>query len=248
MLAIVATKSATTLPGGKGGRCSDDWTKSHNFFWRDAISKVALQAEAKDDLGLDYCDVHRPRNLSDAHPRSHLGKPNMDRILSPSGSNNPFALKPVEECPLRVEQKPLHRVAAVRQSQEMSIGSAAKRLGWSKQRTKASEEATFDLTISELLQWQAVLGVPLQDLLVEPEQTLSRPVMERARLLRMMKTTRTLSEVVDSSWAKRLIHRLAEQLIEIMPELRDTRAWPNKRQTRGREYGVIAERTFSHPG
>ena len=154
---------------------------------------------------------------------------------------------PVTECPVYVEKKRYHRVAAARQAQGISVTTAAQRLGWSRQRALASEDETFDLTISELLQWQSALDVPLQELLIEPEQTLSRPVMERAQLLRLMKTTRTLGELVTSSRAKRLIGRLADQLVEIMPELQNARAWAAQQESRSCEFGIIAERTFTQP-
>jgi len=146
-----------------------------------------------------------------------------------------------------VQKKTYHRVSAARQSQGISISSATKRLGWRRQRVIASENASFDLTISELLQWQQALDVPLHELLVEPEQSLSRPVMERAQLLRLMKTTRTLGEIVTSIRAKRLILRLIDELVEMMPELRDARAWPTPRDSRNGNFGMTAERTFTQP-
>lgn len=170
----------------------------------------------------------------------------MNKLSRQSVSNSRSSVEtPAAGCPVDGEKKRYHRVAAARQAQGISVTTAAQRLGWSRQRAVAAEDEAFDLTISELLQWQDALDVPLQELIVEPDQTLSRPVMERAQLLRLMKTTRSLGELVTSKRAKRLISRLSEQLVEIMPELRDARPWPAHQESRSCEFGIIAERTFT---
>ena len=151
-------------------------------------------------------------------------------------------------CRVRAQQKRFHRVATVRREQEVSLRSAARRAGWSLPEVRAKEDETRDLCVSDLLKWQQVLDVPLLDLLLDPEPTLSRPVMERARLLRLMKTVLALREIVSGARSQRLVSRLVGQLVEIMPELENANAWPSvgkPRQTD--EFGLIAERVYVQP-
>jgi hypothetical protein len=106
------------------------------------------------------------------------------------------------------------------------------------------EEAEFtDLRLSELYQWQQVLGVPLADLLEDPGSSLSQPVLERARMVRIMKTVKALVERVDNAAANRLVQTLVTQLVEMMPELEEVGAWHTVGQRRSLdEFGRAAER------
>ena len=66
--------------------------------------------------------------------------------------------------------------------------SASRQLGKEVRKLRQLEGETVDLRLSELYDWQKVLDVPIVDLLVDPGTPLSRPVLERARLVRLMKT------------------------------------------------------------
>jgi len=111
---------------------------------------------------------------------------------------------------------------------------------------RVQEEGTADLHISDLLRWQQVLGVPLQDLLVETNPSLSQPVMERARLVRLMKTAAAIRENVKSVGTQRMATMLIRQLIEIMPELEEVSSWHSVGQRRSlEEYGRVVERCVS---
>jgi transcriptional regulator with XRE-family HTH domain len=137
----------------------------------------------------------------------------------------------------------LHRVASVRQEQGVSIRTAARQLGHTLAAVRSQESEETDLRISELMRWQQILNVPLADLLVDPGSALSRPVMERARLIRLMKTAAAIRESVKSAGASRLATMLVEQLLEIMPELAEVSAWHSVGQRRSLdEYGRIVER------
>ena len=119
-------------------------------------------------------------------------------------------------------------------------------MGQTMSTVRAQEEETQDLRISDLLQWQKALGVPLQDLLVDSEPPLSRPVMERAQMVRLMKTAAALKDSVQSEGAERLATMLIQQLVEVMPELKDVGAWHSVGQRRSLdEYGRIVERRIS---
>ena len=123
--------------------------------------------------------------------------------------------------------------------------SAARQLGSDIRTVRSQEDEYADLRLSEIYQWQQVLGVPLADLLEDPGTTLSRPVLERARMVRIMKTVKALVDRADSVAVKRLVETLVMQLVEVMPELEEVGAWHTVGQRRSLdEYGRAAERVM----
>jgi len=160
----------------------------------------------------------------------------------PNGASLPEESTP---CPAQ-NQRPLHRVAEVRQQQGVSIRSAARRLGVTPEQVRQQEEATADMTLSQLHRWQEALEVPIGDLLVEHAAPLSSPVLDRARMLRAMKTVRAIVGDNKDPGIARLATMLENQLLEIMPELSDVSAWHSVGQRRTQdEVGRIAERPVS---
>jgi hypothetical protein len=122
------------------------------------------------------------------------------------------------------------------------LRTAARQLGFNVRDVRRQEDEANDLRLSELYNWQAALGVPLVDLLVEPGTPLSRPVMERARMVRLMKTALTIRQRSATPQIRRLSQMLVEQLIEIMPELADVAPWHSVGQRRSLdEVGRVAE-------
>jgi transcriptional regulator with XRE-family HTH domain len=145
--------------------------------------------------------------------------------------------------PGAVPKTRLHRVGTVRRQQGLSLRSAARQLGKDVRNVRHDEEEETDLRLSELYGWQQVLGVPLVDLLVDPGTALSRPVLERARMVRIMKTVKALVDHVETKSARRLVQTLQTQLVEIMPELEEVGAWHTVGQRRSLdEFGRAAER------
>jgi len=139
----------------------------------------------------------------------------------------------------------LHRVRTVRRQQNMSLRTAARQLDSNIRETRKLEDETADLRLSELYRWQKVLDVPLLELLVDPDTPLSRPVMERAQMVRVMKTAMAILEIAPTARLRRLAQMLAEQLIEVMPELRGVGPWHSVGQRRSLdEWGRIAEQTL----
>jgi hypothetical protein len=158
---------------------------------------------------------------------------------------------PLPRVPVSSEKQPLHRIADVRRRQGISVRSAARRMHTSIDQVRRQEDPTCDMLLSELLRWQEALDVPLADLLVETNAPLSEPVMIRARLLRVMKTVRAIKETATSSSIQRFATMLEQQLVELMPELKDVAAWHSIGQRRSpNELGRTAERvlpdTFFH--
>src|SRR4029079_5506904 len=139
---------------------------------------------------------------------------------------------PLPPVPVSSEQKPLHRIADVRRRQGISVRSAARRMHTSIDQVRRQEEPGNDMLLSELLRWKQALDVPLADLLVESDGPLSEPIMTRARLLRIMKTVRAIKETGTRSSTHQFATMLEQQLVELMPELKDVAAWHSIGQRR----------------
>jgi transcriptional regulator with XRE-family HTH domain len=120
----------------------------------------------------------------------------------------------------------LHRLGEARQHEGLAQRVVARRLGISVQEVREQEQPSSDIRLSELYRWQEAIGTPLVELLIEPDGALSPPVQLRARMLRVMKTVRSIQERARQASVRRLVERLVDQLVEIMPELKDCGAWP----------------------
>jgi len=139
-----------------------------------------------------------------------------------------------------------HRIKEVRQQQGVSLRRVAQLLGTEIRELRREEEETSDLPLSRVYQWQRALEVPVADLLVDSGAPLSAPVMERARLVRVMKTVAAIMEKAQSTSIQRLAQTLVDQLVEIMPELKGINPWHSVGQRRSLdEYGRVVERTYS---
>jgi hypothetical protein len=137
---------------------------------------------------------------------------------------------PVEELrakpPAEVSAKCLQKLSAARRRQGLSVRCVAQRLGRTVGEVRAQEDERADLLVSELYRWQAALDVPIEELLAEPEDSLSPRVMMRAQLLKVMKTAMAIRRQARSEAERRLGRLLIDQLLEIMPELKEVSGWP----------------------
>jgi transcriptional regulator with XRE-family HTH domain len=137
----------------------------------------------------------------------------------------------------------LHRIASVREQQGVSLRAVSRQMGTEVRRLRSEEDETSDLRLSDLYRWQRVLDVPVSELLVEPGTSLSHPVMERAQLLRLMKTAQSILENSRSPGVRRMAQVMVDQLIEMMPELESVGGWHTVGQRRRLdEYGRVVER------
>jgi len=136
----------------------------------------------------------------------------------------------------------LHRLGAVRRQEGVSRRTIARRLGIGVREVQAQEEECADLPLSVLYRWKEILNVPLSELLEEDVEESSAPIMFRAKLVRVMRTAATILERTKNPATHRMAQFMVEQLIEIMPELKDTTPWPSvgKRRSR-RELGRAAQ-------
>jgi len=143
-------------------------------------------------------------------------------------------------------QRPvLHRLATVRRLQGISRRMLARRLNVDVSEIRRQERETSDLPLGVLYEWQKVLNVPLVELLVEPGDSLSQPLMQRAQMVRLMKTALALVGKARSKALHAMAQTLVDQLIEIMPELRGINAWHAVGERRAlHELGMAAKRTL----
>jgi hypothetical protein len=144
--------------------------------------------------------------------------------------------------------QPLHRIYDVRREQGVSLRRVGQLLHTDIRELRREEDPAVDLRLSRLYQWQAALEVPVADLLVDSGAPLSAPVLERARLVRIMKTVAAIQEKAPNTSIERLAQTLVDQVLEIMPELKGINPWHSVGQRRSlEELGRIAERTYTDP-
>jgi transcriptional regulator with XRE-family HTH domain len=142
--------------------------------------------------------------------------------------------------------QPLHRIGTVRRLQGISRRTVARRLNVEVSQVKLQELATSDMLLSRLYEWQRALEVPVTELLVEPGESLSPPVLERAQLVRVMKTVLSILEEAEQEPIRRMAQTLVEQLVTMMPELASVSSWHAIGHRRRRDdLGVAAERRLS---
>ncbi|MBN1589935.1 MAG: helix-turn-helix transcriptional regulator [Pirellulales bacterium] len=140
----------------------------------------------------------------------------------------------------------LHQIAVVRRREGLSRRAVAHRLGVDVKRVQFEEERDVDMPLSRLYQWQAALGVPIAELLVDGDGALSPPVLKRAQILRLMKTAGAIRERAKTGPIERMAQMLIEQILEIMPELEDVSPWNAVGQRRSLdELGEAAYRRLS---
>jgi transcriptional regulator with XRE-family HTH domain len=143
----------------------------------------------------------------------------------------------------------LHRIQEVRRLQGMSLRTAARQLGSDIRSIRAQEQSTTDLRLSDVYNWQRALDVPVSELLIDEGETLSRPVRERGAMLKIMKTARSIVESAAPGQTRRMAENLIQQLLELMPELKEVSPWHSVGQRRSLdEMGRIAEQPLGDPG
>ena len=140
----------------------------------------------------------------------------------------------------------MHRLGEARRQEHIFAPQRGADLGITIEDVRRQECKTTDLPLSVLHKWAKVLGLPVAELVEEPDDSLSTPLFNRARLVRVMKTAMAILERTGDPRTKRLAQTMVDQLIEIMPELRGVSAWHavGKRR-RLDELGIAAERSLS---
>lgn len=136
----------------------------------------------------------------------------------------------------------MHRIREVRENEGITIGAMARRMKRTVSELKRQECEDADLRLSEIYRWQSALKVPLMELLAEPGYGVSAEIRHRAGLTRVAKTARSLLRSSRTPATQRLAESLVEQLVEIMPELEEQGAWPDRGVPKAAtELGRVAE-------
>lgn len=152
---------------------------------------------------------------------------------------------PDEDVPLSPTKKMpvgLQKLGEARRRQGLSVRCIAQRLGRTVTEVRAQEHEHADILVSELYRWQQALEVPICELLSEPDDSLSPRVLMRAQLLKVMKTAMAIRRQARSESERRLGRLLSDQLLEIMPELKEVSGWPAVgHRRRADELGRIGE-------
>ena len=110
----------------------------------------------------------------------------------------------------------LHRIATVRKKLGISLQSVASKMGADATSVEKQENELTDLHVSELLAWQQALDVSVEELLVDPLMPVSRPTLDRANVLRMLKTAKEIHELATRPRVKRQAAYLISQLNEFL--------------------------------
>ncbi|MFM7107921.1 MAG: helix-turn-helix domain-containing protein [Planctomycetaceae bacterium] len=163
----------------------------------------------------------------------HAGFPAGPRIADAAFSDAARAAAESEiDEPSAPRGRRLHRIAEVRHRQGVTLRNVARRLGMPLPLVRRQEACDADLRLSDLHRWQQVLDVPIAELLVEGDDQLSGPVLERSRMVKLMKTAAAIRERTAGTAAGRLVEMLVGQILEIMPELTDVTPWHTVGQRR----------------
>lgn len=162
-------------------------------------------------------------SIADGNSAAHDGVPASEETANVDG--NGTGSTDVNASQVASAQPSLHRLATIRRRQGMSQRTVARRLGVDVAAVCQQEQETTDLPLSLIYAWQKALDTPAAELLIDSDAPLSSSVLNRARLVRVMKTAASIREKAHSSSLKRLVATIIEELLEIMPELREVGAW-----------------------
>ena len=172
------------------------------------------------------------------HPADSLPVSYPDFACEPMESEEPDSQDPAVQ---------MHRIRTVRMQQEVTMRTAARRSGVDVRTLRRQERETSDLRLSDLHNWQKALDVPIAELVEEPGAHLSKSVMERAKLVRLMKTATSILEKAKTDSINRMAQVMVDQLVDMMPELEGVSAWHEFGQRRSLdEYGQAAERCLAY--
>jgi transcriptional regulator with XRE-family HTH domain len=139
-----------------------------------------------------------------------------------------------------------HRLATVRRLQGVSRRTLARRMNVELAEVRRQEDQYSDLPLSVLHQWQKALDVPMSELLSESTDEISRPLMQRAQLVRLMKTALALLAEADVKSSRVAAKSLVKLLVAVMPELENVTAWNAVGKRRRRDdVGIAALRSLS---
>lgn len=200
--------------------------------------------------GFDACNLN-PSSLEFVGQSAPAPAKPLDEVLPTlnSGSDSEVsaelddALIDADDAAETLVQVPtnLQRVAEARQQQGFSLRTISRRTGIDLRTLRSHEVPSTDMKLSELRAWQLALELPLVDLLEDDAQPLSSPVKDRANLVKIMKTVVAIKEAGGPPRVQRLASMLFEQMVELMPELKDVGGWPQHGSRRSGNSRIIEQ-------
>src|SRR5690348_1830434 len=104
----------------------------------------------------------------------------------------------------------LNRIQEVRRQQGVSLRRVGQLLHTDVRELRREEDPTSDLPISRLYEWQMAREVRVGDLLVGSGAPVSAPVLERARLVRIVNAVAAIREKAQSTSVERLAQTLVD--------------------------------------
>ncbi len=135
----------------------------------------------------------------------------------------------------------LHRISIAREKEGISLRQVRSFLHIGLPELRRQERCDTDLRLTDLYRWHHALKVPVAELLLEPPEGLSPPLMERTRLVRAMKTALSIAERSKQPEVKRLAERLISDLNNLIPGLESVGPWPLVQQRQVNNFGRAME-------
>lgn len=118
---------------------------------------------------------------------------------------------------------PLHRIDRACLRRGISAEAAAGWLNLEPSEVQEQLDQQSDMKLSQLYEWQELLGAPLTELLVDPDDVLADPVQAQAELGKIMEAAISIKKGSRQASTRRLAIMLIEQLIELAPKLESVR-------------------------
>ena len=111
------------------------------------------------------------------------------------------------------QPQPLHRIAQIRREKGLKLSVIARQMGCTVAELRQQENGARDLQITELMEWQRILDVPLYELIIDP--TLP-PEPEQEQLAKLLETAAALRgcsrSVAEQAFAEMLVEQLTGML------------------------------------
>ena len=194
------------------------------------MATVHYESQCRDEFEDSDEFLRNPFAVADSDT-SDVARAAADYSSPPISRSNTDCL-PNRQQDRRIKSKAFHRIAEVREHQGITLRNVSRRLGVELSVVRRQEQSDCDMRLSELHRWQQVLDVPVAELLVEGDGQLSGPVLERARMVKLMKTAAAIRERTGGTPVGRMVTMLITQILEIMPELENVTPWPTVGQRR----------------
>ncbi len=118
------------------------------------------------------------------------------------------------------QRRELHRLSAVRKLRRLTLSEVARELRLPYEEARRQEQGSCDLALSQLYRWQQLLQVPIEDLLVDHDDSLGVPAVKTETLAVVLEVALQIIARTRQAGIRRIAHTLVDQIIELSPELK----------------------------